>query len=1005
MARRKTAMAISPVVSLFPLLVASLITVAASAQPAVTRVASRMVHGSTPFDIPLPQVGEGGIECRALTGGVTIVVTFDRAVNGGTAAVSAGAATVGAATYAGATMTIPLTNVTNAQAITVALTNVTDAGTGTPGAAAVSFRVLEGDVNGSGSVTVSDINQVKYLFGSPITGATFRADLVRDASIGTPDLNLVKLRINTALGGPAPNTPPTISNIADQSTPAGTAMPAVSFTVGDAESGPEPLFVSATSSDPLLVPANKIALSGSGATRGLAITPGVDASNQPLTGTATITVTVSDGVLVTNDTFLLTVGSPQKLYVAALRPESSGTVTPASGSAMLLVDASETQATLRFSYTNLTTNKTAAHVHGPADPGQVGGIVFDIDAATPEQDGSYTWTFQQTGNTTVQDIRDALKSGRLYLNIHTAKYPDGELRGHFNFAAGSTTFTPPPPPPPLPGGPPTDQDAARFLIQATFGPAADDTTDPTQARHTIAALKQAGFDAWLSEQFATPTTRMKDLIEARYQQSSPVYPRAGSNVTEGWWYLVLRAPDQLRQRVALALSEIFVVSKVEEAIEGQPLGVASYHDMLADNAFGNFRTLLKDVTLHPVMGQYLNMRGNKKPTSPLFTAPNENYAREVLQLFSIGLNQMHPDGTLKLEATGLPLETYNQNTIESFAHVFTGWDFDSTQYAYSYWDPALVPPALNTGGRTSYVRPMTVRSGNHSNINKTLLNGFVIQGLASYTTATANAELDAALNNIFNHPNVGPFIARRLIQRLVTSNPTPAYIYRVSEVFRDNGQGVRGDMKAVVRAILTDYEARTTDLLGNQAYGRLKEPVIRAAQVIRAFHPTSVGTPQYWRLASTDTEFLQTPYKSPTVFNFFEPDYVVSLRLTNPNPKPGQPTTYVQTLGTPEMQIVNENTAITTANYFNRGLITAISSGFSSQSDVRLALDYEQNLATAAAGDALVAHLNRTLMAGQMPPHMQSTLKSYYTTTTDKARRTRGLIYLVAASPQFAVQK
>jgi uncharacterized protein (DUF1800 family) len=552
----------------------------------------------------------------------------------------------------------------------------------------------------------------------------------------------------------------------------------------------------------------------------------------------------------------------------------------------------------------------------------------------------------------------------------------------------------------LPGGQPTDQDAARFLTQATFGAAPDDTTDASQAKHTIAAVKQMGFDAWLNDQFNTPTTSMKSIIEARIQQSTPLYPLDASNITDVWWFLALRSPDQLRQRVATALSEIFVVSKVEDVISGQPLGLASYHDTLANGAFGNFRQLLRDVTLHPIMGQYLNMRGNKKPTSPLFTAPNENYAREVLQLFSIGLNQMHPDGTLKLDATGLPIPTYDQNTIQNFAHVFTGWDTDPTVYTYSFWDTTLVPPGLNAGGKSSYVRAMTVRANNHSNNAKTLLNGFVITGKASYTAATATAELDQALDNIFNHPNVGPFICRRLIQRLVTSNPTPGYIYRVSEVFRDNGQGVRGDMKAVVRAILTDYEARTTDLLGNEGYGRLKEPLIRAAQVIRAFHPVSNGTTaQYWRLASTDTEFLQTVYRSPTVFNFFEPDYVISLNLNNPRNNQA----YIEALGTPEMQIINENTAINIANFMKKGLIDG--SGFSSSSDVRLTLTNEQNLGTPATPDALVDYLNRMLMANEMPATMQTTLRAYYASTTDKVRRARGLIYLIASSPQFAVQK
>ncbi|MDB5324256.1 MAG: hypothetical protein JWN40_5887 [Phycisphaerales bacterium] len=1013
---RRTAVPLS--LSLTALLLSfALCPSSALAQPVVQSVVSRLSHGGTIYDVALPQSGAGGIECRTVAAGLNIVVTFDKPVTAGAAAITVGKATVGAVSFTGGVMSIPLTAVTNAQAITLTLSNVIDNAGGTLPSAPVSFRVLEGDINGSGNVTVGDVNFAQFLVSlAAINYSSFRADINLNGFVNVSDVNYVKSRFNTIVaGGAAQNTAPTISNIADQSTPGGTALAPVSFTVGDAESGPAALYVSATSSDTTLIPNANISISGSGASRAIGITPALDANSQPLTGTATITVKVNDGVITTIDTFLLTVGTPQKLYVTSLRPEDDATITSGAGSATLLVDAAETQAVLRLSYSNLTTNRTGAHIHGPADPGQTANIIYDIDIATPQADGSYLWVFQPAGITSVQDIRDALHSGRLYLNIHSAKYPNGEIRGHFNFAAGSTTFTPPLPPPALPGGTPTDQNAARFLLQATFGPAPDDTTDTNQANHTIAAVKSMGFNNWLDSQFNTPPTLMKPIIEGRIIASLPLYSLDQSNITDVWWYLTLKSPDQLRQRIAFAYSEIFVVSRVEEAISGEPLGLASYHDMLATDAFANFRTLLEDVTLHPIMGQYLNMRGNKKPVSPTFTAPNENYAREILQLFTIGLNAMHPDGTLKLDATGLPIPTYDQNTIQNFAHIFTGWDTDTVGYTYSFWDTALVPPAVNTTGKTFYVRPMTVRSGNHSNNTKALLNGLVITGLTTYSTATATAELDQALDNIFNHPNVGPFICRRLIQRLVTSNPSPAYIYRTAEVFRDNGQGVRGDMKAVIKAILTDYEARTTDLLGNEGYGRLKEPLLRTAQVIRAFHPISNGTTspntQYWRLGGTDTDFLQTPYRSPTVFNFFDPDYSIALTLVNPKLN----VSYVANVTTPEMQITNENTTINTINLLKKGIVD--NTGFVNLSggstDVRLNMLNEQTISLASTGDNLVAYLNKMLMAGQLPTDMTGTLKTYYSsiptpglaTDLNAQKRARGLIYLVAASPQFAVQK
>lgn len=986
------------------LLLLSFFPTFALAAPNIQRVVSRVNHGATPYDIPMPQTGAGGIECRAIASvaagsvATTIVVSFDATITSGSAAVTAGAATAAAPTFSGSDMLIPLKNIANAQTVTLTLSNVTDDQGNTLPSATVFFRVLEGDVNGSGSVTVSDINLAKYRQGSVLSYATFRDDVDLNGSIAAADTTLVKARINTSVGGPAVNTPPTISNIPDQSTPAGTAVTPIAFTINDGESAPNTLYVSATSSDNTLIPPANISITGTTSARTLNIMPAATG-----TGTATITVTVSDGVLVTTDTFVLTVGGANKLYVAVMGPEDGNTKTPGTGSATLLVDANETQGVLRFNYSNMTSNKVGSHIHGPADPGQVGQIIFDIDMATPQADGSYLWTFQQSGNTSVQDIRDALHAGRFYINIHSAIYPAGELRGHFNFAAGSTTFTPPPPPPALPGGPPTDQDAARFLTQATFGLVPDDTIDPSQTNHTIAAVKQMGYDAWLNNQFSTPATSMKSIIETRIAAPDLNYVLSGSNITDVWWYLALKSPDQLRQRIAYAYSETFVVSKVDETINSEPIGLASYHDMLANDAFGNFRTLLKDVTLHPIMGWYLNMLGNKKPVSPNFTPPNENYAREVLQLFTIGLNQTHPDGTLKLDTSGLPIPTYDQTTITNFAQVFTGWSNTGPVYPYTFWDTTLTPPGLNSTLYTRYVNPMVVTASNHSNANKTLLNGFVITGLPSYTATTANAELDSALDNIFNHPNVGPFICRRLIQHLVTSNPSPAYVYRVSEVFRDNGQGVRGDMKAVIRAILMDYEARTTDLLGNEGYGRLKEPLLRASQVIRAFHPYSNGTTtpnkQYFSLASTDTEFLQTPYRAGSVFNFFDPDYIVSLTLVNT--KLNVP--YIESIRSPVMEITNENSAINYANFMKKGLIDG--SGFSSSSDVRLLLTNENTLAAAASSTNLINYLDKVMMAGMTSTNTRTLLNTYYLSTTDATKRARGLIYLIATSPQFQVQK
>jgi len=478
---------------------------------------------------------------------------------------------------------------------------------------------------------------------------------------------------------------------------------------------------------------------------------------------------------------------------------------------------------------------------------------------------------------------------------------------------------------------------------------------------------------------------------------------------ETWWRQAITADDQLRQRVAFAYEQIFVVSAQDGSINGRPLALANYHDMLADNAFVNFRTILQDVTLHPIMGQYLNMRGNRKPFSPLFTAPNENYAREVLQLFSIGLNQLQPDGTLKLGADGLPIATYDQSVIEGFAHVFTGWNVVGTTSAANIATPILrnvtvTPPtgASYTVRRIqtyndNYSAPMVVTAGNVSNNAKKLLNGVTIAARASQTTATATAELNTALDNIFNHPNVGPFIGRQLIQRLVTSNPSPAYVYRVGQVFNNDGTGVRGNMRAVIKAILTDYEARSTAVINNQGFGHLREPVLRVSSVIRPFSPTSVTAGRY-AINTTDTQLGQTPFRSPTVFNFYEPFYVHPGQLADNG------------LHAPEFQIATEIMAVNIPNFLRTGIYNASATSLPTfqGGDIRLNLATEQAMAGNAT--ALVDHLNLLLMSGQMPADMRTRVISAVNamanaSNNDRLVRARFAVYLIATSSQCAVQR
>jgi uncharacterized protein (DUF1800 family) len=561
--------------------------------------------------------------------------------------------------------------------------------------------------------------------------------------------------------------------------------------------------------------------------------------------------------------------------------------------------------------------------------------------------------FEPTGLLTVAEIVDAIKTGRTYINIHSSNHPDGEIRGQYFVATGSQTFEPPDPPPALPSGPPTATDAARFLTQATFGP----------TEETIAELQAMGFDAWLNQQFNMPATLTTTLLHERAGDGEVI---AADQFSEAWWNRSLTAPDQLRQRVAFALSEILVVSFNDGALQERPLAISNYYDLLLKDAFKNYRTILEDVTLNPAMGVYLDMQGNGKAT--LTTNPNENYAREVLQLFSVGVYKLHPDGTLQLDSEGLPIATYDQAVIEGFARVFTGWNWHQTGQTWPN------PPQ-------DYINPMTLVTAQHEPGTKLLMDGVVLPASQGGTKDLADA-----LNHIFKHPNTGPFISKQLIQRLVTSNPSPAYVYRVAQKFENNGQGVRGDMKAVVRAILTDYEARSTTVVSNQGFGKLREPLLRATAMIRAFRPTSQTG--YFKIPRTDVELGQSAMRAPTVFNFFEPGYVYPGILAQNG------------LLAPEFALASETEVVAIANFLEQGSRT-----FFKGNDVRINLTTEQALASNPT--ALVDRLNAILMYGSMPSTMRTRIINHLNTIAAGSTllRAQAAVHLVVSSPEFSIQR
>lgn len=650
------------------------------------------------------------------------------------------------------------------------------------------------------------------------------------------------------------------------------------------------------------------------------------------------------------------------LYFANMVPQN-GVTSTGSGSATLRVSADETYAVLSRSFTNLTGPLIAEHIHGPADPGQSAGILFDIDDATPQADGSYLWTFVQAGTNSPTDLVNAIKAGRTYINEHTAAYPNGEIRGQFGRSTGTGSFTPPPPPPPLPPGPPTAADAARFLTQATFG--------PTNA--LIGQVQSIGFNAFLQQQFNAPVSqtlpRVDQAIAALPTDQSP----SNNMFQEAWWKNAITAPDQLRQRVAFALSEIFVVSADNDALGGEPDGIAIYSDLLARNAFGNFRQLLEEVTLSPVMGEYLDMVHNDKPNSSNGTVPNENYAREIMQLFTIGLNRFNPDGTLILDSQNQPVPTYNQDVVIGLAHVFTGW----------YWAQSGTP-SWNYAP-ANYRAPMIPFPSHHDTANpKQLFDNVVLPAGQSQAQ-----DLKDALDLLFNHANTGPFICRQLIQRLVTSNPSPAYIYRVAQVFANNGQGVRGDLKAVVQAILLDYEARSTSFLSAPGYGHQREPIVRLANLCRAFNVTA--TSGNYNVGNQASNFGQAPLYSPTVFNFFPPDYI-------------QPGPIAQAgLFAPEFQITTDTTVITSANRMRAFVYRQPSD---SNPDA-LVLDLSSLTPLASNPGGLVDSLNNLLMGGEMSTAMRNIVVNAVTQIPagSSLERAQTAVHLLVTSPEFVIEK
>ncbi|MEO7599853.1 MAG: DUF1800 family protein, partial [Opitutus sp.] len=496
-------------------------------------------------------------------------------------------------------------------------------------------------------------------------------------------------------------------------------------------------------------------------------------------GDETVTVSLNDGGAVYSlgspaSATVTIVDAAPTLFITTLRPTTAASNSTASGTATILLSPDNSYANISLTFSNLSSAQTVAYIR-LGNPGEVGVELLRLPAG--QVDGT-TWTLKAAGTSSISDVLQALRDGRVFVDIETTNFPSGEIRGSFIQATGSQTFVAPAAPPSIDLSVISDTDAARFLTQATFGATKTD----------IDAVKQKGYSAWITEQIAKPIGSHRDATVADFTLNNAGGQNAvnGVNTRPGqvhrqaaWWKIALTGDDQLRQRVALAWSEILVVSDVNGTVGSWQEGAANYYDILAKDGLGNFRTLLENATLSPIMGVYLSHLRNARSTSATGAQPDENFAREVMQLFTIGLSQLQPDGTLKLDAKALPVATYNQTTVTNMAKVFTGWGFYNTN-----------PTSTNFRNTPSdYVNPMTLYSAFHDVTAKTIVGG---QQLAAAQTGTQ--DLKDTLDALFNHPNTPSFISRQLIQRLVTSNPSPAYVYRVAQKFANNGSGVRGDL-------------------------------------------------------------------------------------------------------------------------------------------------------------------------------------------------------------------
>lgn len=555
---------------------------------------------------------------------------------------------------------------------------------------------------------------------------------------------------------------------------------------------------------------------------------------------------------------------------------------------------------------------------------------------------------------------------------------------------------------------PSPKEAARFLIQAAFGPDQDDAGDADQIPENVEEVMAQGFGAWIDTQLARPVGLLRPMVQWQNTQpgSAEIYNDRKQNA---WWGRALglpklrpdavatQLPDPLRQRVGFALSQIFVISDRMESLAVDPEGMAHFYDMLLTGSFGNFEDLLRNVALHPCMGLYLSHLGNRKANLVARTFPDENFAREIMQLFSIGLWMLNADGTRQLDAQQQPIATYSNANITEFARVFTGLSFGNNTNFDNY--------------PRDFTVPMKGWDAEHDLGPKTLLLGVTTptRTASPGNTGTATlADVDAAVNCLFNHPNVGPFLGRQLIQRLVTSNPSAAYVGRVAAAFN---QAPRGDLGRTVKAILLDPEARDGAMMSVPTFGKLREPFLRCVNVARAFNAASAEG--WYYLDAFALDHVEEPMKAPSVFNFYLPTYSPPGPLTQGG------------LVAPELQIINASSGVTAPNYFWNAITGGLHRWGVARPERNVTLNLTQemlmNVPAAAVNDPypatpaldpdpLIRRLDLVLTGGTLTPRNFQIIREALARIGPGSQwewprsRLKLAIYLIVTSPEFAVQ-